>query len=233
MTKKTEFHTGGFTHSGPLREGEVPVILTPEYVLPPGLQEQLDARMHRLNRLNPLHRVPNLRWYTIPVLGGRMIVCDVVLDGRVPAGMQLGYSISDSQMREYHDPKWLVANAIGTLTRNALNLKPQMRLSDLVAEKFTQAISAAAVGLLPTGLPEPRIDSIRYTSSKPRRKPQAGDVKFVKKTGKTMIRQQVKIDGAWLVSNHRPVWEWVEKGSERDRTSEAWKAAQAAKAGAR
>ena len=169
----------------------------------------------------------NLRWYTIPVPGGRMIVCDVVLDGRVPAGMQLGYSISDSQMREYHDPKWLVTNAITTLTRNALNLKPQMRLSDLVVASWAPAEKL-----------KPRIDSIRYTSSKPRRKPQAGDVKFVKKTGKTMIRQQVIINHPLhgpcrQVSNGRPVWEWVEKDGERDRTSEAWKAAQAAKAGVR
>ena len=25
-----------------------------------------------------------------------------------------------------------------------------------------------------------------------------------------------------MVSNGRPVWEWVDKGSEKDRTSEAW-----------
>lgn len=221
MTKKPEFHSGGFVSGGTLREGEVPVILTAEYVLPPGMREQLDARMQRL------HRVADLHWYTIAVPGGRMIVCDI--NSEQLAGLQLGYSINDSQMREYHDPKWLVANAITTLTRNALNLKPQMRLSDLVAElKPDEKLGVHK-------LPEPRIDSIRYTSSKPRRKPQAGDVKFVKKTGKTMIRQQQysKFYGAWVVSNGRPVWEWVEKGSEEDRTSEAWKAAQAAKAAAR
>lgn len=27
---------------------------------------------------------------------------------------------------------------------------------------------------------------------------------------------------AYMVCNGRPVWEWVDKGSERDRTSEAW-----------
>jgi hypothetical protein len=27
---------------------------------------------------------------------------------------------------------------------------------------------------------------------------------------------------AYMVSNGRPVWEWVDKGSEKDRTSEAW-----------
>ncbi|MNW21079.1 hypothetical protein D3C71_2217930 [compost metagenome] len=53
-----------------------------------------------------------------------------------------------------------------------------------------------------------------------RKKPQAGDEKFVKGTGKTMIRQQVysQTMRAWVVSYGRPVWEWVEKGSDRDRT---------------
>lgn len=34
-----------------------------------------------------------------------------------------------------------------------------------------------------------------------------------------MIRQQVRHGGAYVVSNGRPVWEWVEKGSEQDRTA--------------
>lgn len=50
-----------------------------------------------------------------------------------------------------------------------------------------------------------------------RKKPQAGDEKVVK--GVTMIRQQEcsRTYRAYVVSNGRPVWEWVEKGGERDR----------------
>ena len=75
---------------------------------------------------------------------------------------------------------------------------------------------------------QPRIDSmtITYRSGPARKKPKAGDEKFVKKTGKTMIRQQQRHGAAYVVSNGRPVWEWVEKGSERDRTSVAWRRAQ-------
>lgn len=52
-----------------------------------------------------------------------------------------------------------------------------------------------------------------------RKKPRSGDEKVVK--GVTYIRQQQysQRDRAWCVSNGRPVWEWVEKESERDRTS--------------
>lgn len=60
---------------------------------------------------------------------------------------------------------------------------------------------------------------ISYASA--RKAPKAGDEKFVKKTGKTMIRQQEysKFYRAWVVSNGRPVWEWVEKGGPRDRSA--------------
>ena len=71
----------------------------------------------------------------------------------------------------------------------------------------------------------PRITSIHYTTTPSRKKPAAGDEKFVKRTGKTMIRQQVRCRfyRAMVVSNGRPVWEWVEKGSERDRKSAGFK----------
>lgn len=46
---------------------------------------------------------------------------------------------------------------------------------------------------------------------------QAGDEKVVR--GVTMIRQWQKHGGAYVFSNGRPVWEWVEKGSERDRSA--------------
>lgn len=77
----------------------------------------------------------------------------------------------------------------------------------------------------------PRIDSISYSfhSGPVRKKPKAGDERYLKGRGVTQIRQQVMhtFPGsggrmAGVVSNGRPVWEWVDKGSERDRTSDAW-----------
>lgn len=77
---------------------------------------------------------------------------------------------------------------------------------------------------------KPRIDSIRYSyGPAPRKKPQAGDERFLKGRGVWQVRQQVGHwtwrygdDGpvrrlAMVVSNGRPVWEWVDKGSDRDR----------------
>lgn len=84
---------------------------------------------------------------------------------------------------------------------------------------------------------ESQITHIRLSSYPERKKPQAGDERFLKGRQVQQIRQQV---GHWIwrhgengsvrrlamvVSNGRPVWEWVDKGSERDRTSEAWRAA--------
>lgn len=71
------------------------------------------------------------------------------------------------------------------------------------------------------------ITSIRLSASKPRKTPKAGDERFLKGRGVTQIRQQQysKMYRAQVVSNGRPVWEWVDKGSDRDRTSEAWRAA--------
>lgn len=55
-----------------------------------------------------------------------------------------------------------------------------------------------------------------YSGPAPRKKPQAGDEKVVK--GVVMIRQQVHVAGyGWQVSNGKPVWEWVVKGSDDDR----------------
>lgn len=65
-----------------------------------------------------------------------------------------------------------------------------------------------------------QITRIHISSVPVRRKPQAGDTKFVKKTGKTMIRQQQKHGNAWVVSSGRPVWEWVEKGGPLDRKAQ-------------
>ena len=55
-----------------------------------------------------------------------------------------------------------------------------------------------------------------YSGPAPKKKPKAGDEKTVK--GVVMIRQQVHVAGwGWQVSNGRPVWQWVVKGSEDDR----------------
>ena len=66
---------------------------------------------------------------------------------------------------------------------------------------------------------KPCITSIHITCGPVRKKPKAGDEKFVKKTGKTMIRQQQMSRGMMMVSGSRPMWEWVEKGSDRDRSA--------------
>lgn len=60
---------------------------------------------------------------------------------------------------------------------------------------------------------------ITISSGPIRKKPNAGDEKAVR--GVTFIRQQEysKMYGAYVVSNGRPVYEWVEKGSDRDRTA--------------
>ena len=71
----------------------------------------------------------------------------------------------------------------------------------------------------------PRITSIHYSSAPIRKNPKAGDERFLKGRQVTQIRQQCRAGNAYLVSNGRPVWEWVDKGSERDRTSAAWRKA--------
>lgn len=64
---------------------------------------------------------------------------------------------------------------------------------------------------------EPRIDSITYTMRRgsPPRKLKEGDEKFVK--GALMVRQQAQSLGRSMVSNGRPVWEWVQWGGTQDR----------------
>lgn len=63
---------------------------------------------------------------------------------------------------------------------------------------------------------QPRIDSIKLTFRRgsPPRKPKAGDEKMIR--GVLHVRQQVKHGSAYVFSDGRPVWEWVERGSERD-----------------
>lgn len=64
---------------------------------------------------------------------------------------------------------------------------------------------------------EPRIDSIKLTFRRgsPPRRPKAGDEKMIR--GVLHVRQQEMHQGMSVVSNGRPVWEWVVWDSERDR----------------
>lgn len=71
-----------------------------------------------------------------------------------------------------------------------------------------------------------QITSIRIYCGPARKKPKAGDERYLKGRGVWQIRQQVKHDGMYVVSNNGPRWEWVDKGSDRDRTSDAWRKAQ-------
>lgn len=68
------------------------------------------------------------------------------------------------------------------------------------------------------------VTSIRFSTAPTKPKPQAGDERFLKGRGVQQIRQQQysKMYRAYMVCNGRPVWEWVDKGSDKDRTSEAW-----------
>ena len=68
------------------------------------------------------------------------------------------------------------------------------------------------------------VTSIRFSTAPTKPKPQAGDERFLKGRGVQQIRQQQysKMYRAYMVSNGRPAWEWVDKGSVDDRTSEAW-----------
>jgi hypothetical protein len=69
----------------------------------------------------------------------------------------------------------------------------------------------------------PHVTSIHYSMAQPRKKPKAGDERHI--GGVLHIRQQQRVPegmphaGAYLVSNGRPVWEWVLKGGDEDRTS--------------
>lgn len=67
---------------------------------------------------------------------------------------------------------------------------------------------------------QPRIDSIRIHIQRgsPPRKLKEGDEKYVK--GTLMVRQQMRSFGRSMVSSGRPVWEWVEHGSNRDRNKD-------------
>lgn len=67
---------------------------------------------------------------------------------------------------------------------------------------------------------KPRINSFHYSMRRgsPPRKLKEGDEKYVK--GVLMVRQQMRSFGRSMVSSGRPVWEWVEHGSGRDRNKD-------------
>ena len=58
---------------------------------------------------------------------------------------------------------------------------------------------------------------VHITTSPSRKKPKAGDRRYLKGRGVWQVRQQQKHGGAYLVSNGRPVWEWVDEDGDRDR----------------
>lgn len=79
------------------------------------------------------------------------------------------------------------------------------------------------------------VTRITITRTLKRKQPKEGDERFLKGRQVWQIRQQVMhtLPGscgrmARVVSSGRPAWEWVDKGSDRDRKSDAWKAKRAA-----
>lgn len=66
------------------------------------------------------------------------------------------------------------------------------------------------------------VTSIRYSTAPARKKPKAGDRRFLKGRQVWQVRQQKIVNHplyGWcrLVSSGRPVWEWVDEGSDEDR----------------
>lgn len=69
------------------------------------------------------------------------------------------------------------------------------------------------------------VTKIHISTAPVRKKQKAGDERFLKGRQVWQVRQQKRVGeglpnaGAYIVSNGRPVWEWVDKGSEKDRES--------------
>ena len=65
-----------------------------------------------------------------------------------------------------------------------------------------------------------------YSSGPQRKKPKAGDRRFLKGRQVWQVRQQCRVSkglphaGAYIVSNGRPVWEWVDEPTQQPRQSE-------------
>lgn len=63
----------------------------------------------------------------------------------------------------------------------------------------------------------PRITSMRFSCAPQRKLPKAGDMRWLKGKKVWQVRQQEKHGRCYVVSNGRPVWEWVDRGGDRDR----------------
>ena len=61
-----------------------------------------------------------------------------------------------------------------------------------------------------------RITHMSFSSSLPKRTPKAGDERTTKKHG-LQVRQQTQHRGMSVVSNGKPVWDWVDFNGDRDR----------------
>ena len=61
-----------------------------------------------------------------------------------------------------------------------------------------------------------RITHLSFSSSVPKRTPKAGDERTTKKHG-LQVRQQTQHGGMSVVSNGKPVWDWVWFNGDRDR----------------
>ena len=65
---------------------------------------------------------------------------------------------------------------------------------------------------------------VHITTTPKRKQPKDGDRRYLIGRGVWQVRQQKKHGSAYVVSNGRPVWEWVDEGSERDRNRKSHKA---------
>lgn len=70
---------------------------------------------------------------------------------------------------------------------------------------------------------EPKITHMRFSSGPVRKTPKAGDMRYLKGRKVWQIRQQrrsphgIPNGGLPMVSNGKPLWEWVDRHSQRDR----------------
>lgn len=70
---------------------------------------------------------------------------------------------------------------------------------------------------------EPKITRMTFSSGPERKKPKAGDMRYLKGRMVWQIRQQrrspdgIPNGGLPMVSNGRPLWAWVDRGTDADR----------------
>lgn len=55
------------------------------------------------------------------------------------------------------------------------------------------------------------ITRIIVTSGPAKKKPKAGDTRYLKGRGVWQVRRQVRHGSAYVVRNGKPVWEWVDQ----------------------